>query len=52
MNGISSICSNSMRGHLTMSLVCEGPVQGDGAALESHVFEKLMNRTKNGKGEN
>ena len=29
-----------------MSLVCEGPVQGDVAAFESHVFEKLVNRTK------
>lgn len=41
-NGISSSCSNGqleVRGHLTMSLVCEGPVQGDDAAFESHVFE-------------
>lgn len=34
-----------------MSLVCEDPVQGDGAAFESHVFEKLMSRTKEGKAE-
>lgn len=47
INEISSSCSNGwldVGGHLTMSFVCEGSVQGDGAAFESHVLEKLMNR--------
>lgn len=30
-------------GDLTMSFVCKGSVQGDGAAFESHVLKKLMN---------
>ena len=38
-----------LRGHLTMSLVCEGPVQGDDAAFESHLFVKMGSRTKDGK---